>query len=205
MLRRDEYREGSVLNVAQRYYYLNGQLIGDVGNNGPSKISYAEEMAQQAATEHGDFRYGKHKLYGFTVEGLPAQGMAGVGPMSRQRGSVATVRFGEIGANSALEFGPGATTVDFVGARPVSGSTGYLNGARMSKSELRSYTETMNNMGVDVVILRNNEKYFPCLSMRMPSQMRGAFCAECEAIFCEKAQQNLRHSMRRLMQNNMLI
>ncbi|AMO95565.1 lysM domain protein [Collimonas fungivorans] len=58
VLRRDDLRAGR-LNLAQRYYYMNGQLIGDVSNNGPSNISYAEEMAQRGTQQVSAFRYGK--------------------------------------------------------------------------------------------------------------------------------------------------
>lgn len=47
------------LGLAQRYYYLNGQLIGDVSNNGPTNISYAEQLAQRGTPQYGMFRYGR--------------------------------------------------------------------------------------------------------------------------------------------------
>ncbi|MFC5473581.1 HNH endonuclease [Paraherbaspirillum soli] len=59
VLRRNELSSGS-LGVAQRYYYLNGQLIGDVSNNGPSNVSYAEELARRDAQQLPSiYRYGK--------------------------------------------------------------------------------------------------------------------------------------------------
>ncbi|WP_211473823.1 LysM peptidoglycan-binding domain-containing protein [Collimonas humicola] len=59
VMRRDDIAYGGGLRVAQRYYYLNGQLIGDVSNNGPSNISYAEDLAQRGTQNFGRFRYGK--------------------------------------------------------------------------------------------------------------------------------------------------
>ncbi|MEO6936655.1 MAG: LysM peptidoglycan-binding domain-containing protein [Collimonas sp.] len=59
VMRRDDVAYGGGLRIAQRYYYLNGQLIGDVSNNGVSNVSYAEDLAQRSAPNLGRFRYGK--------------------------------------------------------------------------------------------------------------------------------------------------
>jgi hypothetical protein len=58
VLRRD-MMIGATLGLTQRYYYLNGQLIGDISNNGPTNISYAEQLAQRGNPSGNFFRYGK--------------------------------------------------------------------------------------------------------------------------------------------------
>jgi|GEM_PF-475336 YD repeat-containing protein len=47
------------LEVAHRFYYMNGHTIGDVSSEGPSTISYAEELAQRGLTTPGGFRNAK--------------------------------------------------------------------------------------------------------------------------------------------------
>ncbi|MCC7705584.1 LysM peptidoglycan-binding domain-containing protein [Janthinobacterium sp. GW460P] len=45
--------------MAHRFYYMNGHTIGDVSSEGPSTISYAEELAQRGLTTPGGFRNAK--------------------------------------------------------------------------------------------------------------------------------------------------
>lgn len=56
VLRRNKTLGNGNLEVAQRFYYLNGHTIGDVSSEGPSTISYAEELAQRGVTPPGGFR-----------------------------------------------------------------------------------------------------------------------------------------------------
>lgn len=58
VLRRD-MMIGATLGLTQRYYYLNGQLIGDISNNGPTNISYAEQQALRSNPSGNFFRFGK--------------------------------------------------------------------------------------------------------------------------------------------------
>jgi YD repeat-containing protein len=56
-----EERINGALGPRQLYYYLNGNRIGDVGNDGPSRVDYAAALAQRdvAPTTPGAFRNGK--------------------------------------------------------------------------------------------------------------------------------------------------
>ena len=59
VLQRDDVGFGGALTVTERYYYLDGNRIGDVSNDGPSAVSYAEELAQADKQKgYGQFRYG---------------------------------------------------------------------------------------------------------------------------------------------------
>ena len=59
VLERDDVGSGGALTVTERYYYLDGNRIGDVSNDGPSAVSYAEELAQaDRQMGFGQFRYG---------------------------------------------------------------------------------------------------------------------------------------------------
>ncbi|PKB13885.1 LysM peptidoglycan-binding domain-containing protein [Janthinobacterium sp. 64] len=59
VLRRNKTQANGNLEVAHRFYYLNGHTIGDVSSEGPSTISYAEELAQRGLTTPGGFRNAK--------------------------------------------------------------------------------------------------------------------------------------------------
>ncbi|RKP43254.1 LysM domain-containing protein, partial [Trinickia fusca] len=58
VLQRDD-GAGGALTLTERYYYLDGNRIGEVSNNGPATVSYAEELAQADRLKaFGQFRYG---------------------------------------------------------------------------------------------------------------------------------------------------
>ena len=59
VLRRNKTQANGNLEVAHRFYYMNGHTIGDVSSEGPSTISYAEELAQRGLTTPGGFRNAK--------------------------------------------------------------------------------------------------------------------------------------------------
>ncbi|WP_086139183.1 MULTISPECIES: LysM peptidoglycan-binding domain-containing protein [unclassified Janthinobacterium] len=59
VLRRNKTLGNGNLEVAHRFYYMNGHTIGDVSSEGPSTISYAEEWAQRGLTTPGGFRNAK--------------------------------------------------------------------------------------------------------------------------------------------------
>lgn len=56
ILRRDEVA-GSAINRVHRYYYATGVRVGDVGNDGPSRIDYAQALARRG--ESRDYRQWK--------------------------------------------------------------------------------------------------------------------------------------------------
>jgi YD repeat-containing protein len=54
-----EQKTGDTIGPRQLYYYFDGNRIGDVGNNGPSRVDYATALAQRGTTvAPGAFRYG---------------------------------------------------------------------------------------------------------------------------------------------------
>ena len=59
VLRRNKTLGNGNLEVAHRFYYMNGHTVGDVSSEGPSTISYAEELAQRGLTTPGGFRNAK--------------------------------------------------------------------------------------------------------------------------------------------------
>ena len=60
VLRRDE-DVSSQLHRWRQYYYLNGERIGDVSNDGPSREDYAQAIAAQQDTRNKDERYSQWK------------------------------------------------------------------------------------------------------------------------------------------------
>jgi len=55
-----EQKSGSTMGPRQLYYYLDGNRIGDVGNDGPSRVDYATALAQRDnPVQPGAFRNGK--------------------------------------------------------------------------------------------------------------------------------------------------
>ncbi|WP_124553492.1 LysM peptidoglycan-binding domain-containing protein [Methylophilus methylotrophus] len=50
ILLRDEVAGGSV-NRVQRYYYVDGKRVGDVGNDGPSRTDYVQAMANRGSSK----------------------------------------------------------------------------------------------------------------------------------------------------------
>jgi large repetitive protein len=55
-----EEKFGSTIGPRELYYYFDGNRIGDVGNDGPSRVDYASALAQRDVTvQPGAFRYGK--------------------------------------------------------------------------------------------------------------------------------------------------
>jgi len=55
-----EDRSGNQLSVFERYIYLNGNRMGEYGNNGPSRVDYATALAQRGvgSVGIGQFRAG---------------------------------------------------------------------------------------------------------------------------------------------------
>jgi YD repeat-containing protein len=43
------YTPGSIANKVQRYYYVDGKRVGDVGNDGPSRTDYITSMANRSS------------------------------------------------------------------------------------------------------------------------------------------------------------
>ncbi len=43
------YTPGSIANKVQRYYYVDGKRVGDVGNDGPSRTDYVTSMANRSS------------------------------------------------------------------------------------------------------------------------------------------------------------
>ena len=43
------YNAGSIANKVQRYYYVDGKVVGDVGNDGPSRTDYVTAMANRGS------------------------------------------------------------------------------------------------------------------------------------------------------------
>ncbi|MCW7538237.1 LysM peptidoglycan-binding domain-containing protein [Aquabacterium sp. A7-Y] len=47
ILVRDEVVDDGRVNQVHRYYYVNGQRVGDVGNDGPTRVDYAQALANR--------------------------------------------------------------------------------------------------------------------------------------------------------------
>jgi len=55
-----EAKTGNTIGPRQLYYYFDGNRIGDVGNDGPSRVDYAQALALRAQNpKPGTFRAGK--------------------------------------------------------------------------------------------------------------------------------------------------
>jgi len=60
VLRREQKTGGGVLGPREYYYYFDGNRVGEVGNNGPVRVDYAEALAlrSKGPKEPGQYRYG---------------------------------------------------------------------------------------------------------------------------------------------------
>ncbi|MCW7537066.1 polymorphic toxin type 43 domain-containing protein [Aquabacterium sp. A7-Y] len=58
ILRRDEVVKSGWNNRMHRYYYVNGVRVGDVGNDGPSRVNYVQALAERGQTKP-DYKHWK--------------------------------------------------------------------------------------------------------------------------------------------------
>ena len=60
---RTDFKSGSSLNPKERYYYLNGQQLADIGDNGPTQTDYAQAIAQRSVLSSMTSPWGDASLW----------------------------------------------------------------------------------------------------------------------------------------------
>jgi len=158
-------------------------LMGDVRPYAPQSGIVRSVMTKGGLATVGDILHG-------TVMSAPGIGVIS-GLYHRNPDEVGGAMPGTLlaaaGGGQLRMSGAGGAVVDFMAdARPVSGSTGYLNSARLSRSELRAFAGEMNDIGVNFVIIKNGEKFVPATNVPLPRSVRGAFSPDTETVYLRK-------------------